>query len=116
MELEERIRLLQEIGADKAEDHEIDSDARVGYQDLAETIRSWDVENVQLPSAFGQSKVRSYNATRLVFILHSSSTTSRLHHSLSPTSLEKNPSGLWRPQVTLPHNPGGQKNLLIEQV
>jgi hypothetical protein len=115
MELEERIRLLQEIGADKAEDDEIDSGACARYQDLAETIRSWDVKNAKLSSAFGQSKVCSYNAIRLVFILHSSSITSCLHHSLSTTSLEKNPSGR-RPQVTLPHNPSGQKMLLIEQM
>jgi hypothetical protein len=115
MELEERIKLLQETGADKAED-KIDSGAHTRYQDLAETIRSWDMKNAKLSSAFGQSKVRSYNASRLVFILHSSSSTSRLHHSLSPASLEKNVSGLWRPQVTLLDNPGGQTILLIEQV
>jgi hypothetical protein len=61
MELEERIRQLQEIEADKLEDDEIDEDARERYRELAETILSWDSENAQLSSAFGgSSKVRAF--------------------------------------------------------
>lgn len=57
MELEERIRQLQELEADKGEDDEIDFEARERYQELAETIMAWDSENAQLSSAFGGSKV-----------------------------------------------------------
>lgn len=56
MELEERIRQLQEADADKGEDDELDADAAERYRELAETIMQWDAENALLSSAFG-SKV-----------------------------------------------------------
>lgn len=56
MELEERIKQLQEIEADKSEDDEIDEQARIRYRELADTLVSWDTENAQLSSAFGNSK------------------------------------------------------------
>ena len=60
MELEERIRQLQVLEADKGEDDEIDLGARERYRELAETILAWDTENAQLSSAFGGgSKVRT---------------------------------------------------------
>ena len=60
MELEERIRQLQVLEADKGEDDEIDLGARERYHELAETIMAWDTENAQLSSAFGGgSKVRT---------------------------------------------------------
>jgi hypothetical protein len=57
MELEERIRQLQEIDADKGEDEEIDDEARDRYRELAETIKAWDTENAQLSNTFGGSRV-----------------------------------------------------------
>ncbi|KAH9478703.1 Anucleate primary sterigmata protein A [Psilocybe cubensis] len=62
MELEERIRQLQELEADKGEDDEIDNEARERYRELAETIVAWDTENAQLSSTFGSSK-RFLNGT-----------------------------------------------------
>jgi hypothetical protein len=62
MELEERIRQLQDIEADKSEDDEIDEQARIRYRELADTLVSWDSENAQLSSAFGSSKVRGFHA------------------------------------------------------
>ncbi len=60
MELEERIRQLQELEADKGEDDEIDTEARTRYGDLTDTLLAWDEENAHLSSAFGGSaKVRS---------------------------------------------------------
>jgi hypothetical protein len=60
MELEERIRQLQVLEADKGEDDDIDLGARERYRELAETILTWDTENAQLSSAFGGgSKVRT---------------------------------------------------------
>ncbi|PPQ80542.1 hypothetical protein CVT25_001575 [Psilocybe cyanescens] len=56
MELEERIRQLQELEADKGEDDEIDHEARERYRELADTIVAWDTENAQLSSTFGSSK------------------------------------------------------------
>jgi hypothetical protein len=57
MELEERIRQLQEIEAEKSDDDDIDEQARERYRELADTLISWDTENAQLSSAFGNSKV-----------------------------------------------------------
>lgn len=58
MELEERIRQLQEFDADKLEDDKVDEDARNRYRELAETLMAWDQENAELSSGFG-SRVRS---------------------------------------------------------
>jgi hypothetical protein len=59
MELEERIRQIQESVMDKPDDEEIDHAARSKYQELSEAILGWDTENAQLSSAFGSSsKVR----------------------------------------------------------
>ena len=55
MELEERIRQLQELEVDKDEEDDIDTDARDRYRELADTILAWDAENAQLSSAFGSS-------------------------------------------------------------
>ncbi|KAJ4490125.1 hypothetical protein J3R30DRAFT_3728922 [Lentinula aciculospora] len=55
MELEERIRQLQELDADKTDDEELDIDAKEKYQELAESLKSWDAENAELSSAFGKS-------------------------------------------------------------
>ena len=49
MELEERIRQLQELDLD---DGDVD-DVRDKYRDLADTIKAWDAENEQLSSSFG---------------------------------------------------------------
>jgi hypothetical protein len=57
MELEERIRQLQEIDADKGEDEEIDAEARERYRELRETIQAWDAENAKLSSTFGVQSV-----------------------------------------------------------
>ncbi|KAG6908006.1 hypothetical protein DXG01_006541 [Tephrocybe rancida] len=56
VELEERIRQLQELEAEKAEDDEIDGTARERYRELADTLVVWDSENAQLSTAFGSSK------------------------------------------------------------
>jgi hypothetical protein len=52
MELEERIRQLQEIDADKNEDEELDPEAQERYRELGETIRTWEQENAHLSSTF----------------------------------------------------------------
>ncbi|THH03317.1 hypothetical protein EW146_g10465, partial [Bondarzewia mesenterica] len=57
VELEERVRQLHEIDADKTDDDEIPADMRERYRELAESVKAWDAENVQLSSVFG-SKVR----------------------------------------------------------
>lgn len=56
MELEERIRQLQELVGDKTDEEEVeDPQAREKYCELSEIIVSWDAENAQLSSAFGAS-------------------------------------------------------------
>ena len=60
MELEERIRQIQEFAADHSEDDDIDLQVRDKYEELANTIRAWDTENAQLSSAFG-SQVRNWH-------------------------------------------------------
>ncbi|KAF7316271.1 PH domain-containing protein [Mycena indigotica] len=53
MELEERIRQLQELDGDKLDDEQIDEEGRERYRELAETLRGWDQENAELSSGFG---------------------------------------------------------------
>ncbi|KAJ6472662.1 coiled-coil protein [Mycena vulgaris] len=56
MELEERIRQLQELDVDKLDDEHVDDDARDRYRELAETLMAWDRENADLSSAFGSQR------------------------------------------------------------
>lgn len=53
VELEERVRLIQETDADKTD--EITADMRERYRDLSDTVRAWDVGNVQLTTTFTHS-------------------------------------------------------------
>ena len=53
VELEERVKLIQETDADKTD--EITADMRERYRDLSDTVRAWDVGNVQLTSTFTHS-------------------------------------------------------------
>ena len=53
VELEERVRLLQEIDVDKTD--EITADMRERYRELADTVRAWEFGNVQLTSTFTSS-------------------------------------------------------------
>jgi len=53
VELEERVRLLQETDADKSD--EITTDMRERYRELAEAVRAWDFGNVQLTATFTPS-------------------------------------------------------------
>ena len=55
-ELEDRVRMLQEMELDRPDADEIDADMRERYRELAETVRAWDTENATLSSGFG-SKV-----------------------------------------------------------
>lgn len=68
LELEERIRQLQELEAHKGEDDEIDHEAMQRYRELSETILAWDSENAQLSAVFGgSSSVRTFNALLFQF-------------------------------------------------
>ena len=49
MELEERIRMLQDMELDSGEG----ADMRDKYRELVDTIRAWDAENEQLSNLFG---------------------------------------------------------------
>src|SRR5258708_8613518 len=53
VELEERVRLLQDVDADKSD--EITADVRERYRELADTVRTWEFGNVQLTSTFTSS-------------------------------------------------------------
>ncbi|KAI9441435.1 hypothetical protein H4582DRAFT_2206842 [Lactarius indigo] len=55
VELEERVRLIQEVDADKTD--EVTADMRERYRELADTVRAWDFGNVQLTTAFTHSNV-----------------------------------------------------------
>lgn len=52
MELEERIRQLQDFDLETFEDESAEASIRGKYRDLAETIKGWDVENEQLSGVF----------------------------------------------------------------
>ena len=69
VELEERVRQLQEIDADKGEDVEIDADMRERYRQLAESVSTWEAENVQLSSALGSKVCPSLPSLSLSFVL-----------------------------------------------
>jgi cell division protein FtsB len=53
VELEERVRLLQETDADTSD--EITADMRERYRELADAVRAWDFGNVQLTATFTPS-------------------------------------------------------------
>ncbi|KAI0300157.1 hypothetical protein B0F90DRAFT_1630116 [Multifurca ochricompacta] len=57
VELEERVRLLQEMDADKSD--EITADMRERYRELADAVRTWDFGNVQLTTAFTSSSANT---------------------------------------------------------
>lgn len=64
MELEERIRQLQELDLDGGDG----DDVREKYRELADTIKAWDAENEQLSSAFGlEVRLSSSQKTMLEF-------------------------------------------------
>ncbi|KAG7448461.1 uncharacterized protein BT62DRAFT_945930 [Guyanagaster necrorhizus] len=55
MELEDRIRQLQEVEADKTGDEDVEPEAVQKYQELTDTMMGWDTENALLSSAFNSS-------------------------------------------------------------
>ncbi|KAI0002585.1 hypothetical protein BJV74DRAFT_882197 [Russula compacta] len=69
VELEERVRLLQEIDADKTD--EITADMRERYRELADAVRTWDFGNVQLTAAFTSSNANG-SLTPQPFEVHES--------------------------------------------
>ena len=85
VELEERVRQLQEIDADKGEDVEIDADMRERYRQLAESVSTWEAENVQLSSAFGSKVCPSLPSLSLSFVLSLSLFASRFASFYSGT-------------------------------
>lgn len=62
VELEERVRQLQEVEADKGDDEDLDSDIRDRYRDLAVIVKGWDAENGLMSNSFGS------RVTRLFFV------------------------------------------------
>jgi hypothetical protein len=123
MELEERIKQLQEIEAEKSEDDEIDEQARVRYRELADTLISWDTENAQLSSAFGSSKVRGLyhmtvrlNATEPT-LLYSALSMAMLHllQLPLPSYPARSLSDPRTPPARQRLNQGAQKMRLIER-
>jgi hypothetical protein len=60
IELEEKVRQLQELDAERVGDEELDADARERYHKLVETITAWDVENARLFDSFGQKVSPSF--------------------------------------------------------
>ena len=61
MELEERIRQLQEFDLDdlNADADDLDVSVRERYRDLADTIKAWDAENEQLTGVFASNASRA---------------------------------------------------------
>lgn len=58
MELEERIRQLQDMEMDAgSDDEDTEMSVRERYRDLADTVKQWDTENEQLSILFNESKV-----------------------------------------------------------
>lgn len=55
IELEEKIRHLQDSDVERGDDEDLDAEARERYRELADTIKAWDLENAQLSNAFGSN-------------------------------------------------------------
>ena len=53
MELEQRIRQLQDIDADRGTREEPSAEMRLRYRDLTKTLDAWDEENAKLTNALG---------------------------------------------------------------
>lgn len=53
MELEERVRQLQDIDGERAEEEEVSAETRLRYRDLSAILKSWDDENLNISSTFG---------------------------------------------------------------
>lgn len=78
MELEERIRQLQEYDLDGVSgEDDMDVNVRDKYRELADTLKAWDAENDQLSNLFG-SKVRCITGLR-----RCGSLTSRLSRQMA---------------------------------
>lgn len=56
MELDERVRQLQDIDADRGEQDEPSDEMRLKYRELAKTIKGWNEENAKLSSSFTTSQ------------------------------------------------------------
>ncbi|KAH7913300.1 hypothetical protein BJ138DRAFT_1124484 [Hygrophoropsis aurantiaca] len=63
IELEERVRQLQDLDAERGDDEDFDSEARERYRELAETIKTWNSENAQLSSAFGSKRINEQQSS-----------------------------------------------------
>jgi hypothetical protein len=76
MELEERIRQLQEVieeGKGEDDDEErLDEETRERYRQLADTLLAWDEENARLSSAFGSGAKVCVSRIVLCYHTHSS--------------------------------------------
>ncbi|KAI9463019.1 hypothetical protein F5148DRAFT_1313626 [Russula earlei] len=62
VELEERVRLLQDMDVDKTD--EITADMRERYRELADAVSAWDFGNGQLTAAFTSSNINGSIATQ----------------------------------------------------
>ena len=68
MELEERIRQLQDMELDAgSDDEDAEMSVRERYRDLADTVKQWDTENEQLSVLFNGSKVRHTSSSRVLY-------------------------------------------------
>lgn len=100
IELEEKIRHLQDSDVERGDDEDLDTDARERYRELADTIKSWDLENAQLSSAFGP-KVHIFSPLSLGNLLQVIS-RSCLRASSEPRGLHAQP--LCRPRIYDAHS------------
>ncbi len=55
VELEERIRQLQDLILERDEDDEVSAELRMRYRDLTSTLGAWDDENTALSGVFGSN-------------------------------------------------------------
>jgi len=56
IELEEKIRHLQDLDAERGDEEDLDAEARERYRELVDTIKAWELENAQLFNAFGTKR------------------------------------------------------------
>jgi hypothetical protein len=103
VELEERVRLLQEMDADKTD--EITADMRERYRELADAVRTWDFGNGQLTATFTSAVgifilFPYYTAETFCHLFAFLGALSSFASAVTNLLLPRRPEHQWRPPIS----------------
>ena len=68
IELKEKIRHLQDFDGERGDDEDADTDVSGRCHELSDTVKTWDLENAQLSSAFGQEVLSALAISRSLLV------------------------------------------------